>query len=366
VNATSPSESVQEPRGLTLAEVAEVVGGEVAGAPTDQRFLGVAPLDGAGEAELGLLSNRRYLDEALSSSAGAFLVTRGLADSVPAARPRVVIEDANSALVRLLPVFEPAPAVEPTIHRTACLEQGAQIASGVSIGALAVVGARTAIGPGTILGAHVVIGEGCQIGADCVIHPRVTLYPGTRLGDRVEVHSGATLGADGFGYAHRPDGHHKVPQIGGCLIEDDVEIGAGTCIDRGSIGDTVIGAGTKIDNLVHIAHNVRIGRHSIIIAQVGIAGSTRVGQGAVFGGQAGIVGHLTIGAGARIGAQAGVIGDVPADAEVIGFPARPRKEYLRAMASAMNLQALRARVKALERTIEAITDDPEPSSESPE
>jgi UDP-3-O-[3-hydroxymyristoyl] glucosamine N-acyltransferase len=187
------------------------------------------------------------------------------------------------------------------------------------------------------------------VGAGTVLHPHVTLYDGTVVGERCVVHSGARLGADGFGFVPDASGLRKVPQVGGCRIGDDVEVGANTTIDRGSIGDTVVGDGTKIDNLVQVGHNCRLGRHVVVVSQVGISGSTRVGDGAVLGGQAGVQGHIEIGAGARIGAQAGVTASVPAGATVSGYPARPHREALRVQAAVFGLPKLVERLRALEK-----------------
>ncbi|HEX8392716.1 MAG TPA: UDP-3-O-(3-hydroxymyristoyl)glucosamine N-acyltransferase, partial [Longimicrobium sp.] len=184
-----------------------------------------------------------------------------------------------------------------------------------------------------------------------VLHPHVTLYDGVRVGDRCIVHGGARLGADGFGYVPDAAGLRKMPQVGGCVLEADVEVGANTTIDRGSIGDTVVGRGTKIDNLVMIGHNCRIGRHVIIVSQVGISGSTRVGDGAVLGGQAGVQGHIEIGAGARIGAQAGVTASVDPGVTVSGYPARPHREALRVQAAVFALPRLVERLRALEKIV---------------
>jgi UDP-3-O-[3-hydroxymyristoyl] glucosamine N-acyltransferase len=187
-----------------------------------------------------------------------------------------------------------------------------------------------------------------RLGDDVHLHPGVTVYAGASIGSRVIVHAGAVIGCDGFGYVSRRDGHHKIPHVGGCHVGDDVEIGAGTMIDRGSIGDTTIGAGTKIDNLVHVAHNTRIGKLCLIAAQVGISGSAVIEDGVVIGGQAGFQGHHTIGAGARIGGQSGVFGDVPAGETWSGYPARPHRESLRAQAALFRLSGL---LKKIERLI---------------
>ena len=199
----------------------------------------------------------------------------------------------------------------------------------------------------TVVGAHCVIGTGVEIGADGHLYSNVTIYPGARIGQRVTIHAGARIASDGFGYVQSGGAHLKIPHVGRCLIEDDVEIGANTTIDRGSIDDTVVGAGTKIDNLVQIAHNVRIGRACLIMAQVGIAGSVRVEDGAMLLGQVGVSGHHTVGKGARLAAQAGVFGDIPAGETWSGYPARPHKEALRAQAALFKLPSLLRRIERL-------------------
>jgi UDP-3-O-[3-hydroxymyristoyl] glucosamine N-acyltransferase len=225
------------------------------------------------------------------------------------------------------------------------------IGPGVSIGPHAVIGEDVVIGSRSTIGAHAVVGSGCRIGEDSMIHAHATLYEGVLLGKRVIVRSGARIGAEGFGYVWTDGGHRQVPQVGGCVLEDDVEIGANSTVDRGSVGDTVIGSGSKIDNLVHVGHNVILGRHTILVAQVGISGSTRVGDGAVLGGQVGVAGHLTIGAGARLGAQAGVISDVPAGHTYSGYPARPHREAMRAQAGIFKLSEMFRRLRALEERV---------------
>ena len=224
---------------------------------------------------------------------------------------------------------------------------GATFGRDVSIGPYAVIGDGAQLGDSVVIGAHTVIGAGVQIGDGSQLYPSVTVYSGSVIGNRVTVHAGARIGSDGFGYVQRDGQHLKIPHVGRCIIEDDVEIGANTTIDRGSIDDTVVGAGTKIDNLVQIAHNVRIGRLCLIMAQVGIAGSVRVEDGAMLLGQVGVSGHHTIGKGARLAAQAGVFGDIPAGETWSGYPARPHKEALRAQAALFKLPGLLRRIERL-------------------
>jgi UDP-3-O-[3-hydroxymyristoyl] glucosamine N-acyltransferase len=334
---------------LNASAIAQAVNGRLEGG-TDPEIAGAAPLDHAGPSDVSLLSSARYLDDAARTRAGAVLVTPDLAVHV-SRLPHIVVDNAHAALGQLLPLLYPPRPRQPGIHPTAVIETGAALGEDVSIGPYAVVGAGTRVGDRVTLGAHVAVGRLCRIDADAYLHAHVTLYDGVTVGARSILHGGARAGVDGFGYTHDSGRHVKVPQVGRCVIGADVEIGANTCIDRGSIGSTVIGDGCKIDNLVHIGHNVRLGDHCIVIAQVGISGSTRAGRYVTFGGQAGINGHITIGEGATIAAQAGVFGDVPAGATVSGYPARPHREALRAQAGLFRIPDMMKRLRALERAV---------------
>ncbi|HEU0012047.1 MAG TPA: UDP-3-O-(3-hydroxymyristoyl)glucosamine N-acyltransferase [Longimicrobium sp.] len=335
---------------LTIAEVARIAEGAVEG-DADRLVRGMAPLEEAGPDELSFVAEARYHPYISASRAGAVLVARDAQVELPAGMAAVRVDDPRRAIARILPVLYPEPPAAPGVHPTAVIGAGARVAASASIAPYAVVGEGTTVGERARIGAHAVVGRDCAIGEDAVLHAHVTLYDRVQVGARAVVHSGARLGADGFGYVFEGGGHRKVPQVGGCRIGDDVEVGANTTIDRGSIGDTVVGQGTKIDNLVQIGHNCRIGRHVIIVSQVGISGSTKVGDGAVLGGQAGVQGHITIGAGARVGGQSGVFGDVPDGQTVSGYPARPHREALRAQAALFRLPALMERIRKLEQAV---------------
>ena len=324
-----------------------MVNGTLRGDP-DVIVTGVAPLDRAGPQHVTLLANAKYSTLFATCGAGVTLVSPELADCAGRTAARVVVDKPHEAMLALLASLYAEPPAVPGVHPTAVIGRGARLGDGVAIGPYVVIGNGAEIGDRTQLDAHVVIGAGVSVGPDCHLYPGVALYPGTSLAERVRVHAGVRLGSDGFGYVFRDGAHEKIPHVGRCIVESDVEIGANTTIDRGSIDDTVIGAGTKIDNLVHIAHNVRVGRLCLIMAQVGIAGSARVEDGAILAGQAGIAGHQTIGARARVAAQAGVFGSVPAGETWSGYPARPHREALRAQAALFKLVPL---LRGLERLL---------------
>jgi UDP-3-O-[3-hydroxymyristoyl] glucosamine N-acyltransferase len=350
VTDRSPSRQVSGGEGLavlTASAIAAVVKGTLIGDPA-AAVTGVAPLDRAGPEHVTFLASPKYVPQFARCAAGVALVSPELADSPSLTAARVVVNNPHEAMLSLLASLYPEQQPAPGVHQTAVLGRGVTLGEGVSVGPYVVLGDGARIGAGTRLDAHVVAGAGVVVGAQCHLFPGVTLYPGTVVAERVRVHAGARLGSDGFGYVFRDGKHDKIPHVGRCIIEADVEIGANSTIDRGSIDDTVIGAGTKIDNLVHIAHNVRIGRLCLIMAQVGIAGSVHVEDGAILAGQVGISGHHTIGAGARLAAQAGVFGDIPAGETWSGYPARPHREALRAQAALFKLPSL---LRGIERLL---------------
>ena len=336
------------PEGMTLGRVAELVGGRVEG-PADTTVVNVAPLDEAGPSEMGFLALQRYVRYLAGSAAGSVLVGSDLEDRVPASMPRVVVAEPYRALLALLSRLHPERPVGAEIHPTAVVGKRAQLGDGVRVEPYAVIGDDVSIGEGTRIGAHCVLGDGASVGARSTLHPHVVLYPQTVVGSGVILHAGVRVGSDGFGYTTVEGTHRKMPQVGLAIVEDEVEIGANSTIDRGSLGDTVVGAGAKIDNLVQVAHNVKVGAGSQLAALVGIAGSTRIGRGVWLGGRASAINHLDIGDGARIAFGSTVMRDVPAGETVSGSPARPHREQLRRQAHAGRLERLFARVEQLER-----------------
>lgn len=337
---------------LTAQAVADLVGGRLSGNGATL-LTGVASLEAAGPGDLSLLSSPRYLAGLARSRAGCVLVGPGLADGAEGPQTRILVADPQRAIAAVIPRLYPELPPAPGVHPTAVIAPGARLAEGVAVGPMVVIGEAAVVGRGTSLGPGTVIEPGAVIGEDCRVGARVVIGSAARLGNRVRVKAGAVLGGYGFGYLSGPAGHEPVPHTGRCLIADDVDIGANSCVDRGSLGDTVIGRGTRLDNLVHVAHNVRIGEHCLLMAGVMIAGSTRVGSRVILAGQAGVVDHVELGDDVRVGAQSGVIGSVPAGEEVSGFPARNHREYLRAQGALYRLAPVARALERLARTRDA-------------
>ena len=313
----------------SLAAVAQAACGSVS--DSDLLIDGIAPLQTAGPNEVSFLDNRKLASALKQTLAGAVIVHPAMREWVPAATVPILTEEPHVGWAQVAALFQPVRPVAPGIHRSAVVDKTAVVDPSAEIGPLCVIEAGAEIGPGCRIGPSAVIGTGVVIGPDCRIGAHVSLSY-AMLGARVYVYPGARIGQEGFGFGLIKTGFLTAPQLGLVILGDDVEVGANTTIDRGSVRDTVIGAGSRLDNLVQIGHNVVIGRCCIIVAQAGIAGSTVLEDFVQVGGQAAMDGHLRIGRGARIAAQAGVISDTPAGAVVVGFPAQPKRDFFRQMA----------------------------------
>lgn len=330
-----------------LGELAELVGGTVFGDP-ELVIESVGTLDRAGARELSFLTNPKYLEAARTSAAGALLVgpdVTGLETNL------LVAENPYLALGAVLAVLAPTDRPEPGIHPTAIVDSTAQLGEDVSVGAYCCIGAGTAVARGVTLHPHVVIGADCVIGEGTVIYPQVSIYPRTVLGSAVIVHSGVVLGADGFGYAQEGGKHVKIPQIGQVVVEDDVEIGSNSTVDRAMLHETRVGAGTKIDNLVMVAHNVEVGKGCLLISQVGVAGSSKLGDGVVLAGQTGVAGHMDVGDGVQVASKSAVFKDAEPGARLAGIPAVDSMVWRRQQVRLRRLGDLEKRLAALEKRL---------------
>jgi UDP-3-O-[3-hydroxymyristoyl] glucosamine N-acyltransferase len=338
---------VREGKQITLGALAEAIGGE----PEGDLNLVLSGASGLEDAQPGVLvrvEHPKFLEAALACPAAAFLTTRDL--KAPG-KPLVRVKEVKLAFARCLELFYPEERPQPGIHPTAVVDETASVGEGATIGAYTVVGKHARIGSGAVLHPHVVIGDYAQIGEECVIFPQVVIYDQVVVGARSRIHSGAIIGADGFGFVWDGRRHYKVPQVATVQIGSDVEIGANTCIDRGTTSDTVIGSGTKMDNQVQVGHNVATGPDCLLIAQVGIGGSTTLGRGVVLAGKVGVADHVRIGDGVVAGALTGIWRDTPAGARISGNPARPHRDMLRIWHATPRLPELLRRVGALERRL---------------
>ncbi len=342
---------------VTASAIAALVGGELIGDGSTV-VRGVAALDRADGDQLSMLSHARYGAWYRDTRAGAVLLSADFASLPGNPSARIVVDKPMEAMLLVLPLFHRTSARPLGVHATAMVAPDAVLGADVAIEAYAVIGSGVVLGDRVWIGAHAVVEQGSVIGADSRLHAHSVCYPYCEIGERVVLHSGARVGREGFGWVPRNGAAHRIPHVGRCVIGHDVEIGANSCVDRGSIDDTIIGAGTKIDSLVQVAHNVRIGRGCMIASQVGIAGSTRIEDGVQLGGQVGVGGHLTIGAGSTLAAQAGVVGNVPTGETWSGYPARPHREQMRASAA---LHRLAAVLRPIEQLVARAAEAPETS-----
>ncbi len=332
---------------FTAAEIAEKLDAKVVG-NASLVLTGFSPADRAAVGDLTFAENEAYFLRAESSAASAIMVSGNFKSS---RKTLIIVPNARVAFARVLPIFFPEPVIEPGIHPTAVIGKGCSIHPTAHVGVNCVIGDNVELGEGSVLQGLTYVGALSRIGKHCHFFPNVTIYDRSQIGDRVRIHSGSVVGADGFGYVLDQGVHRKVPQVGNVVLGDDVELGACVTIDRGALGATTIGRGTKIDNLVQIGHNVTIGEHSIIVSQVGIAGSTRLGDYVVLGGQVGVAGHIKIGNHATISARSGVMNDVKDGEKLFGVPAVPSLQARRQMVAIQQLPELIRRVKELEKRL---------------
>jgi UDP-3-O-[3-hydroxymyristoyl] glucosamine N-acyltransferase len=347
----------------TAAEIAKLLGGEVVGNPS-LVLKGFAPADRAQPGDLTFAENENYFARAEQSAASAIIID---GPGTSNRKTLIRVPSARIAFAKVLPLFFPEPAFAAGIHPTAIVPASAQIDSTAHVGPYCIVGEKVRIGPRSVLQGLNSVGADCLLGEDVNLFPNVTLYARTEVGNRVRIHSGTVVGADGFGYVLDNGTHRKVPQIGCVIICDDVELGANVTVDRGALGPTIIGKGTKVDNLVQIAHNVTVGEHCIIVSQVGISGSTKLGNYVILGGQVGLAGHLKIGNRVSVAAQSGVMHNIPDGETWLWTPAQPDRTAKRQMIALQQLPELFRRVKDLERRLAQKPEPPAvPESARPE
>jgi UDP-3-O-[3-hydroxymyristoyl] glucosamine N-acyltransferase len=337
----------------TLGELAALLGGKLQG-PADLVIQGIAAIDRATPRDITFIAQKRFARLAAQSQAAAFIVGP---EQAHLQRPLIIVDHPYLAYARVAALFAPPQSRWPGVSSEAYLGQGVEMGQDVSIAPLVY------IGNGVRLGDRVTIMPGCvleydvQIGADSLLYPNVTILDRCTLGQRVIIHSGTVIGSDGFGFVPGKEGHHKIPQIGTVVIEDDVEIGANCTIDRGALGETRVGRGVKMDNLVHLAHNVEVGEHSFLVAQVGVAGSTKIGKGVALGGQVGLAGHIELGDGVQVAAQSGVSHSVPPGQTVSWTPARPHQEALRIATYLGKLPEIYKRLNEVEKRLKKLAAD---------
>jgi UDP-3-O-[3-hydroxymyristoyl] glucosamine N-acyltransferase len=318
---------------VSVGEIVELVAGQFAG-DRDRSITGVAPLAQAKSDQLSFLSNRKYAADLAATKAGAVLVPKNLEGNDDR---WIRVDDPYFAFARIMTRWFSNRPMPKGISPKAVVSSSAKLGQNVVLGHFSIIGDEVVIGNNVTIFQGVSIEAGSIIGDDCIIYPNVSIYDGTRIGRRCIIHSGVVIGSDGYGFALHDGKHHKIPQIGIVRIEDDVEIGAGSTIDRAALGETVIGEGTKIDNLVQIGHNVKVGKHCLLVSQVGIAGSTELGDYVAVAGQSGFSGHLKIGNRVQVAAKSAVLADVPDDTKVMGSPAVPFTEFARRHAALKKL-----------------------------
>jgi UDP-3-O-[3-hydroxymyristoyl] glucosamine N-acyltransferase len=339
---------------MKLGELADKIGGEIFGNP-ETEIIGVSGVADAKDGQITFVSSPKFIDDLRKSGASCVIVREPIEGI---GIPQLLVSNPYFAFAKALEIFHPRPPFKEGISKSAFVSGGAEVGKGVSISPFACISDAVSIGEGTTIGAGAFIGTQSKIGSWCIIYPNVTIREGVSIGNRVTVHSGAVIGSDGFGYVLEQGVHYKIPQVGGVVIEDDVEIGSNVSIDRATLGNTIVGKGTKIDNLVQIAHNVKIGENSLVIAQVGISGSSEIGDYVVLAGQAGVADHSKIESGTMIGAQAGLTGHYTKGG-YSGSPAIPHKLWLRAQSLFARLPEMHKRLRELEERLNSLEKEKE-------
>lgn len=338
---------------FTAKQIADFIGGKVEG-DNNATVNTFAKIEEGKHGAISFLSNPKYTQYIYKTESSIVLINNDLELDKPVKPTLIRVDNAYESVAKLLQLYESVKPKKTGIHPTAYISDSAKIAENVYIGAFACIGDGTVVGSGSQIYPHTVIGDNVTIGENCLFYPNVTIYESCRIGNNVTIHAGTVIGADGFGFAPNTEGYDKIPQIGIVTIEDNVEIGANTCIDRSTMGSTIIRKGVKLDNLIQVAHNVEIGENTVMSAQVGIAGSTKVGAWCMFGGQVGLAGHIHIGDKTFLGAQSGVPGNIKGNQTLIGTPPMEPKAYFKSQAIFRKLPELYKQINDLQKEIEEL------------
>ena len=341
---------------FTAKQIADFIGGKVEG-DGNVSVNTFAKIEEGKKGAISFLSNPKYTHYIYSTQSSIVLVNEDMVFDQPVNTTLIRVANAYECVAKLLQMYEAAKPKKKGIDPKASIAESATIGKDVYVGAFACFGENTVVGDNTVIYPHTVIGDGVKIGDNCLVYPNVTIYDGCRIGNRVTIHAGTVIGADGFGIAPNAESYDKIHQIGILTIEDDVEIGANTCIDRSTMGSTIIRKGVKLDNLIQVAHNVEIGENTVMSAQVGIAGSTKIGSWCMFGGQVGLAGHITVGDKTFLGAQSGVPGNIKGNQTLIGTPPMEPKAYFRSQAVFRRLPEMYKQLDALQKEIENLKNN---------
>ena len=341
---------------FTAEQIASVIGGKIEG-DKDAKVRTFAKIEEGVEGAISFLSNPKYTHYIYDTKSSVVIVNEDVELEGTVAPTLIRVKNAYESIAQLLQIYEASKPKKTGVSPQAYISPTAKLGKDCYVGPFACIGEGTVIGDGCQIYPHAVVGDNVKMGNGCILYPNTTVYQGCKIGNNVTLHAGSVIGADGFGFAPNADGYDKIPQIGIVTIEDNVEIGANTCVDRSTMGSTVIRKGVKLDNLVQVAHNVEIGENTVMSAQVGIAGSTKVGSWCMFGGQVGIAGHITIGDKTFLGAQSGVPGSLKGGEELIGTPPMNPRNYFKSQAIFRRLPDMYKELKALKKTIEELKSE---------